>query len=85
MPRTVHDCPDHEYNPVLDLAAEVGAMLMVSNDTDLLSMSPWRGTPISPPQPSPPRSMPCAAMHGEGAAEAAKIRKRIRCCTTLTG
>jgi predicted nucleic acid-binding protein len=38
VPRTVHDCPDHEDNPVLDLAAEVGAMLIVSNDTDLLSM-----------------------------------------------
>jgi len=48
-PRTVHDCPDHEDNLVLDLAAEVGAMLVVSNDTDLLSMSPWRGTPILTP------------------------------------
>jgi len=46
VPRTVHDCPDHEDNLVLDLAAEVGAMLIVSNDTDLLSMSAWRGTPI---------------------------------------
>ena len=49
VPRTVHDCPDHEDNLVLDLAAEVGAMLVVSNDTDLLSMSPWRGTPILAP------------------------------------
>ena len=47
--RTVHDCPDHEDNLILDLAAEVGAMLIVSNDTDLLSMSPWRGTPILTP------------------------------------
>jgi predicted nucleic acid-binding protein len=46
VPRTVHDCPDHEDNLVLDLAAEVGAMLIVSNDTDLLSMCPWRGTPV---------------------------------------
>ena len=30
-------------------AAEVGALLIVSNDTDLLSMSPWRGTPIIEP------------------------------------
>lgn len=44
--RTMHDCQDHEDNLVLDLAAEVGAMLIVSNDTGLLSMSPWRGTPI---------------------------------------
>jgi predicted nucleic acid-binding protein len=50
VPRTVHDCPDHEDNLVLDLAAEVGAMLIVSNETDLLSMSPWRGTPILTPR-----------------------------------
>ena len=48
--RTVHDCPDHEDNLVLDLAAEVGALVVVSNDTDLLSMSPWRGTPILEPR-----------------------------------
>jgi predicted nucleic acid-binding protein len=46
-----HDCPDHEDNLILDLAAEVGALLIVSNDTDLLSMSPWRGTPIIEPGP----------------------------------
>jgi predicted nucleic acid-binding protein len=45
-PRTVHDCRDHEDNLVLDLAAEVGALLVVSEDTDLTSMSPWRGVPI---------------------------------------
>jgi predicted nucleic acid-binding protein len=50
VPRTVHDCPDHEDNLVLDLAAEVGALIVVSNDTDLLSMSPWRGTPIVEPR-----------------------------------
>jgi predicted nucleic acid-binding protein len=45
-PRTVHDCADHEDNPVLDLAAEVGALLVVSEDADLTGMSPWRGVPI---------------------------------------
>jgi predicted nucleic acid-binding protein len=45
-PRTVHDCPDHEDNLVLDLAAEVGALLIVSEDVDLTGMSPWRGVPI---------------------------------------
>jgi predicted nucleic acid-binding protein len=50
VPRTVHDCADCEDNLVLDLAAEVGALLVVSNDTDLLSMSPWRGTPIIEPR-----------------------------------
>lgn len=49
VPRTVHECPDHEDNLILDLAAEVGALIIVSNDTDLLSMSPWRGTPIIEP------------------------------------
>jgi predicted nucleic acid-binding protein len=45
-PRVVHDCPDHEDNLVLDLAAEVGALLVVSEDADLTGMSPWRGVPI---------------------------------------
>lgn len=45
-PRTVHDCKDHEDNLVLDLAAEVGALLVVSEDADLTGMSPWRGVPI---------------------------------------
>ena len=49
VPRTVHDCPDHEDNLILDLVAEVGALILISNDTDLLSMSPWRGTPIIDP------------------------------------
>jgi predicted nucleic acid-binding protein len=50
VPRTVHDCPDHEDNLILDLAAESGALIVVSNDTDLLAMSPWRGTPILEPK-----------------------------------
>ena len=45
-PRTVHDCGDHEDNLVLDLAAEVGALLIVSEDIDLTAMSPWRGVPV---------------------------------------
>jgi predicted nucleic acid-binding protein len=45
-PRTVHDCKDHEDNQVLDLAAETGALIVVSADADLTSMSPWRGTPV---------------------------------------
>lgn len=48
-PRTVHDCADHEDNLVLDLAGEVGALIVVSDDADLTSMSPWRGTPILRP------------------------------------
>lgn len=45
-PRTVHDCDDHEDNLILDLAAEAAAMIFASEDADLTSMSPWRGTPI---------------------------------------
>ncbi len=49
VPRTVHVCPGHQDSLILDLAAEVGALLIVSSDTDLLSRSPWRGTPIIGP------------------------------------
>jgi predicted nucleic acid-binding protein len=49
-PSTVHDCRGHEDNRILDLAADVGALLIVSEDTDLTSMSPWRGTPILRPR-----------------------------------
>jgi predicted nucleic acid-binding protein len=48
-PQTVGDCPDWEDNRILDLAAAVGAFLIVSADTDLTSMSPWRGRPIIEP------------------------------------
>lgn len=47
--RTAHDCADHKDNFVLDLVAEVGALLLVSDDADPTSMSPWRGTPILRP------------------------------------
>lgn len=47
--RTVHECPDHEDNLILDLAADVGALIIVSDDTDLTAMSPWRATPILRP------------------------------------
>ena len=33
----------------MNLAAAVGAFIVVSDDTDLTSMSPWRGTPILRP------------------------------------
>ncbi len=44
--RTVHASRDHEDNLILDLAAHAGAVMVVSDDTDLTSLSPWRGTPI---------------------------------------
>jgi predicted nucleic acid-binding protein len=43
---TVLDCPDYEDNCILECAAASGSVLIVSDDTDLLSMSPWRGTPV---------------------------------------
>jgi predicted nucleic acid-binding protein len=48
-PQTVGDCPDWEDNRILDLAAAVGAFLIVSADVDLTSMSPWRGRPVIEP------------------------------------
>ena len=49
-PAVVTDGRDHEDNRILDLVVEVGALLVVSEDTDLTSMSPWRGTPILRPR-----------------------------------
>ena len=52
MPRTQHDSADPEDNRILDLAAMVSATLLVSNDTDLLTLSRrtgWKGRPIISP------------------------------------
>jgi predicted nucleic acid-binding protein len=43
---TITDCPDYEDNRILECAAASGSVLIVSDDTDLLPMSPWRGTPV---------------------------------------
>jgi predicted nucleic acid-binding protein len=48
-PQVVDDCPDWEDNRILDLAAAVGAFLIVSADADLTTMSPWRGRPVIEP------------------------------------
>lgn len=48
-PQTVSDCRDWEGNRILDLADATGGFLIVSNDTDLIAMSPWRGRPIISP------------------------------------
>jgi len=42
----VSDCPDYEDNRILECAYASGSVLIVSDDHDLLSMSPWRGTPV---------------------------------------
>jgi len=41
-PRTVFDIEDHEDNLILDLAVACDAWLVVSEDTDLTFISPWR-------------------------------------------
>ena len=46
----VRDCPDPEDNRILELALGVNAALIVSEDTDLTHMSPWRGIPIVRPR-----------------------------------
>lgn len=49
-PQQVGDCKDWEDNRILDLALAAGAFLVVSEDNDLTSMSPWRGRPIIEPR-----------------------------------
>jgi predicted nucleic acid-binding protein len=46
----VDDCPDYEDNRILELALASGSVLIVSNDADLLTMSPWRGIPVVTPR-----------------------------------
>lgn len=48
-PRVAHSSRDHEDNLILDLVAESGADLLVTDDTDLTPLSPWRGVPILRP------------------------------------
>lgn len=48
-PQAVGDCRDWEDNRSLDLALAVDAFMIVSGDTDLIEMSPWRGRPIIEP------------------------------------
>jgi hypothetical protein len=42
----VADCADDEDNRILECAAASGSVLIVSDDGDLIRMSPWRGTPV---------------------------------------
>lgn len=46
----VTDCRDHEDNRILECALASSADLIVSDDEDLTSMSPWRGIPIVRPR-----------------------------------
>jgi len=46
----VTDCHDYEDNRILELALAGQAVLIVSNDSDLLHMTPWRGVPVLSPR-----------------------------------
>lgn len=46
---SVDDCGDWEDNRILELALDAPADIIVSDDGDLTSMSPWRGRPIVRP------------------------------------
>lgn len=48
-PRSAHDSRDHEDNLILDLAHAVEAEILVTDDTDLTPLSPWRGISILRP------------------------------------
>ena len=39
----VADCDDYEDNRILECALACGAVLIVTDDDDLLRLSPWRG------------------------------------------
>jgi len=43
---TITDCPGHEDNWILEVAATSNSSLIVSHDAHLLAMSPWRGTSV---------------------------------------
>ena len=45
----VTDCRDAKDNRYLELALAAGADLIISSDTDLLVLHPWRGVPILRP------------------------------------
>jgi predicted nucleic acid-binding protein len=45
----IDDSTDYEDNRILELALASGSILIVSDDGDLLTMSPWRGIPIVRP------------------------------------
>jgi predicted nucleic acid-binding protein len=49
-PTSVADSEDWEDNRILELAELVGALVIVSDDAGLQSMSPWRGIPIMAPR-----------------------------------
>lgn len=47
---SVTECGDPEDDNILALALDADAEIIVSNDTDLTSMSPWRGRAIMTPR-----------------------------------
>lgn len=47
---TVTDCRDGKDNKYLELAAAVGAEVIISSDRDLLDLDPWRGIRVLLPR-----------------------------------
>lgn len=46
----VTDCDDYEDNRILEVAAEIGADVIVSEDRHLTDLSPWKGIPVLRPR-----------------------------------
>jgi putative PIN family toxin of toxin-antitoxin system len=46
---TVRDCRDSKDNCYLELALAAGATVIVSGDSDLLDLDPWRGVRVLRP------------------------------------
>lgn len=46
---TVHDCRDAKDNKYLELAAAARAEVVITSDSDLLVLDPWRGVRIVRP------------------------------------
>ena len=45
---SVTDCRDAKDNQFLELAQSADAEIIISSDTDLTALRPWRGIPILP-------------------------------------
>ena len=46
----VADCRDPKDNSILALALDSGSECVISGDSDLVTLSPWRGIAIVPPR-----------------------------------
>jgi putative PIN family toxin of toxin-antitoxin system len=65
-PRAVFDVKDYEDNLILDLVVAVDALILVSDDTDLTSLSPWNGRLITRPRGFVERVLQSRRLHRLG-------------------